>query len=229
MCDADPIDLYAYHILAYDGAGLVGCVRVYPLVSNGLPCLAEKVLGRQTFSEMLCHLGAKRREIVEIGRWIVEPAYRASGRPGIQLAAASAALAITLGNGLLFQRTIIVCSAGTRDRQDLMLARIGLSTVPAAEAIKCDEFKDYVRVMYCLNPQQLNPRFLRLMVKMAKTIGLTQAFSEINQTLTEGDFEDTDTSAGKLPAEQSASFRVGPQRQKWRRLPKSHRLLTRTF
>jgi N-acyl-L-homoserine lactone synthetase len=178
LCDADPIDLYAYHILAYDGSGLVGCVRVYPLVSNGLPCLTEKLLGRQTFSEMLCNLGAKRREIVEIGRWIVDPAYRASGRPGIQLAAASAVLAITLGNGLLFQRTIIVCSAGTRDRQDLMLARMGLSAVPAAEAIKCDEFKDYVRVMYCLNPQQLNPRFLRVMVKMAKIIGLTQAFSQ---------------------------------------------------
>jgi N-acyl-L-homoserine lactone synthetase len=183
LCDADPIDLYAYHILAYNGAELVGCVRVYPLVSSSLPCLTEKLLGKQTFSEMLCNLGAKRREIVEIGRWIVEPAYRASGRPGIQLAAASAALAITLGNGLLFQRTIIVCSAGTRDRQDLMLARIGLSAVPAAEAIKCDEFKDYVRVMYCLNPQQLNPRFLRLMVKMAKPIGLTQAFSEINGNL----------------------------------------------
>jgi hypothetical protein len=30
----------------------------------------------------------------------------------------------------------------------------------------------------------------------------------------EGDFEDTDTSAGKTAAEQSASFRVGPHRQK---------------
>jgi N-acyl-L-homoserine lactone synthetase len=176
FCDADPIDLYAYHILVHDGMRLVGCVRVYPLVLNGLPCVTEKILGQKTFSEMLHKLGAKRTETVEIGRWIVDPAYRASGRPGVQLAAASAALAITLGNGSVFQRKIIVCSAGTGDRQDLMLARIGLSAARAVEAITCDDFKDNVRVMYCLDTQQLNPRFLRVIIKMAKTIGLTEGF-----------------------------------------------------
>ncbi len=155
---------------------LVGCVRVYPLVLNGLPCVTEKILGQKTFSEMLHKLGAMRTETVEIGRWIVDPAYRASGRPGVQLAAASAALAITLGNGSVFHRRIIVCSAGTGDRQDLMLARIGLSAARVAEAITCDDFKDNVRVMYCLNTQQLNPRFLRVIIKMAKTIGLTEGF-----------------------------------------------------
>ena len=84
--------------------------------------LPKKFLGQKTFSEVLHKLGAKPTETVEIGRWIVDPAYRASGRPGVQLAAASAALAITLGNGSVFQRKIIVCSAGTGDRQDLMLA-----------------------------------------------------------------------------------------------------------
>ena len=176
FCDADPIDLYAHHILVHDGMRLVGCVRVYPLVLNGLPCVTEKILGQKTFSEMLHKLGAKRTETVEIGRWIVDPAYRASGRPGVQLAAASAALAITLGNGSVFQRKIIVCSAGTGDRQDLMLARIGLSAARAVEAITCDDFKDNVRVMYCLDTQQLNPRFLRVIIKMAKTIGLTEGF-----------------------------------------------------
>jgi hypothetical protein len=63
-----------------------------------------------------------------------------------------------------------------------MLARIGLSAVPAAEAIKCDDFKDYLRVMYCLNPQQLNARFLRVMIKIAKTIGLTDGFLKFNET-----------------------------------------------
>jgi hypothetical protein len=63
--------------------------------------------------------------------------------------------------------------AARDDRQDLMLARIGLEAVPAPEPIKCDEFKDNVRVMYCINTQQLNPRFLRIMDEMAKTMGLT--------------------------------------------------------
>ena len=53
FCDADPIDLYAYHIFVHDGLRLVGCVRVYPLVLNGLPCVTEKILGQKTFSEML--------------------------------------------------------------------------------------------------------------------------------------------------------------------------------
>ena len=60
-----------------------------------------------------------------------------------------------------------------------MLARIGLSEVPTTEPITCDEFKDNVRVMYCINTQQLNPRFLRIMDEMAKTIGLTKALCEI--------------------------------------------------
>jgi hypothetical protein len=59
-----------------------------------------------------------------------------------------------------------------------LLARIGLAVVPATEPIKCDEFKDTVRVMYCINTQQLNPRFLRIMDEMAKTIGLTKALCE---------------------------------------------------
>jgi N-acyl-L-homoserine lactone synthetase len=173
LFDADPIDLSAYHILAYDAMKLVGCVRVYRLVSNGFSCVTEQVLGEKTFSELLHKLGAQRTETVEIGRWIVHPAYRASGRPAVQLAAASAALATTLWNASLVQRGIVVCSAGTDDRQDLMLARIGLEAVPTTDPIKCDEFKDNVRVMYCINTQQLNPRFLRIMDEMAKTIGLT--------------------------------------------------------
>jgi len=122
-------------------------VRVYRLASNGFSCVTEQILGEKRFSEMLHKLGAQRTQTVEIGRWIVHPAYRASGRPAVQLAAASAALAITLGNDSLVQRGIVVCSAGTGDRQDLMLARIGLAVVPATEPIKCDEFKYTVRVM----------------------------------------------------------------------------------
>jgi GNAT acetyltransferase-like protein len=177
--DADPIDLYAYHILGYDGMRLVGCVRVYRLVSNGPACVTEKILGEKRFTEMLHRLGVHRKATIEIGRWIVHPAYRASGRPGVQLAAGSAALAKRLESGSMAQRGIVVCSVGTGDRQDLMLVRIGLTAVPAAEPINCDEFKDKVRVMYCVNTQGLNPRFLRIMDEMAKILGLTQVLCEL--------------------------------------------------
>lgn len=71
--DADPIDLYAYHILAYDAMRLIGCVRVYSLVSNHFSCVTEQILGKKTFLEMLHKLGAQRTETIEIGRWIVHP------------------------------------------------------------------------------------------------------------------------------------------------------------
>jgi hypothetical protein len=60
-----------------------------------------------------------------------------------------------------------------------MLARIGLTAVPAAEPINCDEFKDKVRVMYCINTLELNPRFLRIIDEMEKMLGLTQALCEL--------------------------------------------------
>jgi len=63
-----------------------------------------------------------------------------------------------------------------------MPARIGLSAARVAQAINCDDFKDYVRVMYCLNTQQLNLRFLRVIAKLAKAIGLTDGFVKFNET-----------------------------------------------
>ena len=100
---------------------MVGCSRVYHLANGGPPCLAETILGDQPFQALLRKLGVERKNAVEIGRWIIHPAYRTGGRPAVQLAAGAAALAIRLGNGSVAQQGIVVCSAGTRDRQDLML------------------------------------------------------------------------------------------------------------
>ena len=177
--DDDPIDPYAYHILSYDGARLVGCVRVYRWVPSGPAYVTEKILGENRFTEVLYKLGVQRAATIEIGRWIVHPAYRASGRPGVQLAAGSAALAKMLESSSGVQRGIVLCSVGTGDRQDLMLFRAGLAPVPAAEPVNCIEFKDKVRVMYCANIQELNPRFLRMMNEMAKILGLTQALYQL--------------------------------------------------
>jgi hypothetical protein len=176
--DADPIDLYSHHILAYDGTRLVGCVRIFRLVRNGPACVSERIFGEKRFSAMLHELGVARTETVEIGRWIVHPAYRTTSSPSGQLAAASAALAMRLRHGVLAERGIVVCSVGTRDRQDSILARIGLTPVPAMDPMDCDDFNDKVRMMCCSDTQQLHPRFLRMMDEMAKTLGLAHALSE---------------------------------------------------
>jgi predicted GNAT family N-acyltransferase len=170
--DPDPTDLYAHHILAYDGPKLVGCIRVYRLAAGSPACVTEKILGEESFSEVLHQQGAQRSDTVEIGRWVVDPAYRANGRPGTQLAAAAAVLATALGNGSVARRGLVVCSVGTGDRQDLMLADIGLTAVPVGQPIRCDEFNDNVRVMQCVGTDQLNPGFRRVMDEMAATIGV---------------------------------------------------------
>ena len=176
--DADPIDLYSHHVLAYDGTRLIGCVRIHRLIPNGPACVSERIFGAKRFSAMLHELGVARTETIEIGRWIVHPAYRATSRPSGQLAAASAALAMRLRHEVMAERGIVVCSVGTRDRQDSMLGRIGLTPVPAMDPIDCDDFNDKVRLMYCRNTHQLHPRFLRMMDEMAKTLGLAHALSE---------------------------------------------------
>ena len=173
--DDDPIDLYSYHVLAYDGPTLVGCVRVYRLVANGPACVSEEILGEESFAEMLHELRFQRTDTLEIGRWIAHPKYRASGRLGTQLAAASAALATTLARCSAAQRGIVVCAVGTGDQQDLMLARVELAAVAAAEPVKSYDYNDDVRVMYCIDPGQLNGRFRRLMDEMAKVIGVVEA------------------------------------------------------
>jgi hypothetical protein len=71
-----------------------------------------------------------------------------------------------------------MCSAGTEDRQDVMLARIGLTAAPSLAPIRRDDCGDQVRVMFGSGPQQLSLRFLRLLNEMARMLGLAQALGE---------------------------------------------------
>jgi hypothetical protein len=176
--DPDPIDLHAWHILAYAGDRLVGCVRVYPLTGGGPPCLTEMLLGEKRFSQMLRGMGKHRDNTIEIGRWVVDPALRISRSlaPGIaaQLAAGAGALAFALVDKSEFVDGVAIFSAGSQDKQDLMLSRLGLRPVLGIEPVPSAEYDDVIRVMYCTNAQQLQSRFRRIMDVMAETIGLDQ-------------------------------------------------------
>jgi len=176
--DPDPIDLYAWHVLAYAGDNLVGCVRVYPLTGGGPPCLTESLIGTEQFSEMLLTLGKHRDNTIEIGRWVVDPALRAQGSlaPGIgvQLAAGAGALALALANKSEDANGVAIFSAGSRDKQYLMLSRLGLRTVSGIEPLASTEYDDVIRVMYCTSTQELQLRFQRMMDAMARTVGIDQ-------------------------------------------------------
>ena len=165
-------------MLAYAGDKLVGCVRVYPLAGNGVPCLTETLLGEQQFLETLRTLGSHRDNTIEIGRWVVDPALRAQNglAPGIgvQLAASAGALALALVNQSQDVNAIAIFSAGSRDNQYLMLSRLGLRPVSGIEPVISTDYDDVIRVMYCARNQKLQRRFQRMMDVMAKTIGFDQ-------------------------------------------------------
>lgn len=179
--DPDPIDAHAFHILAYDGARLVGCVRLYHLELKGPLCVTERILGERTFSHMLQTLGAQRTGIVEIGRWIVDPEYRVTrGDFGlsIQLVAASGALAKALGEASDDLRGLVICAAGTEDRQDILLTRLGMVPVSGIGSTYCEDYKDNVRILCCSQRQRLNPQFMGFIDKMANKLGLNDTLLE---------------------------------------------------
>jgi hypothetical protein len=181
FCDPDPIDPYAYHILAYDGPRLVGCVRVYRLSSDTPPCLTETLLGCKTFSELLAGLSCRRSDTVEIGRWIVHPDFRRDRVVSLaaMLAAGSGALAMALASRCGTTRGLAICSVGTADHQDSMLARLGLTILRDLEPITHNGYNDDLRVCVCTDPQTLNYGFRRMMAAMANQIGITQSLCEI--------------------------------------------------
>jgi N-acyl-L-homoserine lactone synthetase len=180
--DSDLIDLHAWHVLAYAGDRLVGCVRIYPLAEGGAPpCLTETLLGEEQFSDMLRRLGKKRDSAIEIGRWVVDPALRTQGSlaPGIgaQLAAGAGALAFALVNRSEDVNGVAIFSAGSRDKQYMMLSRLGLRPVSGIEPVVSAEYDDVIRVMYCTNTEELQSRFRRMLYAMAETMGLDQMLS----------------------------------------------------
>jgi hypothetical protein len=141
-------------------------------LEHGPSCLTEAVLGKGSFASILRTLGAERNNVVELGRWIFHPSYRAGGRPALQLAAGGAAVAIRLANGPLTQHGIVISSVGTLDGQDMMLRRIGLLNAPDTQPIQCEHYGDRLQVMYCDDSQRLNRGFCELMDHMAQVLGL---------------------------------------------------------
>lgn len=176
--DSDPIDFFAWHLLAYAGARLVGCVRVYPMTGDGPPCLTELLVGTEQFSKMLYGLDKRRDNTIEIGRWVVDPALRAKGSlaPGIgvQLAAGAGSLALALVKQSEESNGVAIFSAGSRDRQFQMLSRLGLKPVSGIEPVTSAEFHDVIRVMYCTSTQELQHRFQRLMDAIASVAEIDQ-------------------------------------------------------
>jgi N-acyl-L-homoserine lactone synthetase len=164
--DPDPHDLHAYHLVVRSGGRIVGCLRMFRLTRNMLS-LTERHLRRERFEAMLRDLGTCRDDAIEAGRWVVDPDHRTESL-GILLA--KGAIAAARAFGFRFA----ICSVGTRGKQDLMLARLGLSPVPNVPLLPDPSFDDELRVMY-LVPDRL-PRPLSNSIDLISAeLGLAQA------------------------------------------------------
>jgi len=183
--DASPIDLYAYHILAYADEELAGCIRVYPLAAGGPPCSTEELLGAQRFAEVQRWIRRDRNlrepQVLEVGRWVAAPTCRAHGMVrgvGMFLAAAAAGILPALARQCGYEDWIGFSPACTAYRQDVLLEHAGLMSIPWVDSVRADSFNDTARILYCCNLAMLRPRFQRIVRAMQQTLELDEMFPE---------------------------------------------------
>jgi N-acyl-L-homoserine lactone synthetase len=168
--DSDPLDLDAYHILARVSGMVVGSVRLLPMPVGNL-CLTEQLIGPATFAQMLHALNVNRLQIIEGGRWVVDPAHRV-GRIGVLLAAGGVALAEAL------KYRMLVCPAGTGHNQDRLLERLGLHAVAEQPLIAAPHLDDTLRVMHVF-PSRARANLRELMDTVAEQLKLPGVASAV--------------------------------------------------
>jgi hypothetical protein len=75
FADCDPLDMYAYHVIAHAQQGAVGCIRLVPL-ADATECITKEIVGTTLFNKALGDLGVSRCLAAECSRWIVAPETR---------------------------------------------------------------------------------------------------------------------------------------------------------
>jgi GNAT superfamily N-acetyltransferase len=140
--DVDAVDRVACHAVAHDRQGrVIGCIRLVPLAAH--PTTTERLTGTAALDDSLREIGAHRSEAVEVGRWIVHPAWRGSSL-GSRLVAAVWALCVRL------DAKVALATVGTRDRQDVLLRRAGLRPIPGLPTVESAEYSDRLIFMYAI-------------------------------------------------------------------------------
>ena len=137
--DVDEFDLNAYHVIALSKGRPVGCARLVPLASiqSGV---VSSAIGEELITTLLHELGTTRERVCEASRWVVVPEFR--GELGSRMVAASWAVARWLSMEIAF------VMAGTRQKQDLALARMGARPVTAVPLLGSEVFDDELRLLY---------------------------------------------------------------------------------
>jgi N-acyl-L-homoserine lactone synthetase len=140
FADADPLDAYAYHLLARQADQVAGTCRLLPLASAPT-CVTESLLVPELFEQLLRVLETPRVRMSEPSRWLVQWHYRKT-KLAMQLAAGIWAVARWLGHERSF--TMV----GIRDGQDRMFLRVGAHLSPGIPVLSSDRFADELRCLY---------------------------------------------------------------------------------
>lgn len=164
FADPDPLDVYAYHLVAYAATGPVGCIRLIPL-ADLTECFSEHLVGHQPFAQALDALQVTRPQAAECGRWMVVPEYRHISPLAISLAAGIIAVGRQLGYKILIGPT------GTRDGQANFLIRIGMQAMPTLPPVPMPVYDDEIQFLY-INPNCPNAKLGVWMKQMAERLGL---------------------------------------------------------
>lgn len=170
FADPDPLDAYAYHLLARSSGCLVGCCRVVPLASAP-SCITESLLGHQRLDRLLLEIGTTRAQTGEVSRWIVVPEYRCITL-GLRLVAGTWAIGRWLG----LQTGIAM--VGTRDGQNRALMHIGGRPVPGLELLVSQKFDDEL-VVLSFDHSRPAKSFATLVDKMAALLELENQWLEL--------------------------------------------------
>ena len=139
LCDEDPLDREAYHVIVRSRGEIAGCARIMAI--NRSDSAIVSALGRERFDQVINKMGVDPQEVCEASRWIVHPLYRKSGLAW-KLVGTSWAVARCLGTKFAF------VMAGTRDCQDSALARMGARPVEDAPMIISEIYDDVLRLLY---------------------------------------------------------------------------------
>jgi hypothetical protein len=137
--DFDLVDLCAYHVVARSGDRVVGCARVVPLekIRSGV---VSSFIGEERFASLLRGMGMSRERVCEASRWVVLPEFR--GELGRRLVAAIWAVT----RWLLMEGVFVM--AGTRQKQDLALIRMGARPVSEVQLAPSQVFDDELRLLF---------------------------------------------------------------------------------
>jgi hypothetical protein len=161
FADDDPLDRYAYHLIARASTRPIGCIRLVPLDVDAT-CVSEELVGESLLSGSLDLVRVRRRDAAECGRWIV-PSQHRRRLVGMRLAAGIIAVGRWLGYRILIGPT------GVRDGQASLLSRIGMRALPSLPQLHVPQYDDEIAVLY-LFPAAVTGSFARVIDEMALTL-----------------------------------------------------------